>query len=230
MSAITRATSNRSSALWSITRGSGFFSRLRQRRRWWAAGHPLRGDGRLGEVVAERAEPGAFAQGRNPRQGPARARARAAARRGAQGGRLRYEHDGPSAASLRREGATESEWRFLDIFSTVEARRGTRMQLYIVRHGPAGEASEWAGPDRERPLTAKGREVVSRVEERLDELGVRSRGDRLEPVRARRETADILAAQLSEMTAEVGRSARGGVRDRGPDEPARRLLRRPRFS
>jgi phosphohistidine phosphatase len=47
------------------------------------------------------------------------------------------------------------------------------MRLHLLRHGPAGDAWDWDGPDETRPLTPKGRAVMSRVASRLAEAGFR---------------------------------------------------------
>lgn len=46
------------------------------------------------------------------------------------------------------------------------------MRLYLFRHGPAGEKTEWQGPDAERPLTDEGIRVTECVAQRLAELGL----------------------------------------------------------
>ena len=37
------------------------------------------------------------------------------------------------------------------------------MEIYFVRHGPAGHRSLWEGDDAERPLTPEGRQLMARV-------------------------------------------------------------------
>jgi phosphohistidine phosphatase len=74
--------------------------------------------------------------------------------------------------------------------------KGNAMQLYIVRHGPAGDASEWTSPDRDRPLTTHGKNVVLRVAEKLAELGVEVDAIITSPYVRAKQTADILARAL----------------------------------
>lgn len=40
--------------------------------------------------------------------------------------------------------------------------------MILVRHASAGDAAEWEGPDRERPLDAKGERQASRLVELLE--------------------------------------------------------------
>ncbi len=70
------------------------------------------------------------------------------------------------------------------------------MQLYIVRHGPAGNAGEWAGPDSDRPLTRHGKQVVLRVAQRLADLGLEVDAIITSPYVRARQTAEILARTL----------------------------------
>jgi phosphohistidine phosphatase len=70
------------------------------------------------------------------------------------------------------------------------------MKLYFLRHGEAGEPSEWAGDDALRPLTDEGRKRMAREArtlERLD-LGV----DRVisSPLVRALQTAEIVASAL----------------------------------
>jgi phosphohistidine phosphatase len=70
------------------------------------------------------------------------------------------------------------------------------MKLYFLRHGEAGEPSEWAGDDALRPLTDEGRKRMTREArtlERLD-LGV----DRVisSPLVRALQTAEIVASAL----------------------------------
>jgi phosphohistidine phosphatase len=70
------------------------------------------------------------------------------------------------------------------------------MQLYVVRHGPAGDSSAWTGPDRDRPLTSRGEQVVLRVAKRLAELGVEVDAIITSPYVRAKQTAEILAQSL----------------------------------
>jgi len=70
------------------------------------------------------------------------------------------------------------------------------MQLYFLRHGPAGDSESWQGTDDARPLTPQGRELMHSVAEGLHalELGV----DALvtSPLQRASETAAIVADAL----------------------------------
>lgn len=70
------------------------------------------------------------------------------------------------------------------------------MQLYIVRHGAAGDSAEWQGPDKDRPLTKRGKQVTAQVADRLAELGVKPDAIISSPYVRARQTADILARGL----------------------------------
>ncbi len=70
------------------------------------------------------------------------------------------------------------------------------MQLYVVRHGPAGDSFEWEGPDQERPLTPRGKQVVRRVGGRLGELGIAPDAILTSPYVRAAQTAEILAQAL----------------------------------
>lgn len=43
-------------------------------------------------------------------------------------------------------------------------------RLYFLRHAPAGSAEDWEGPDDQRPLTEKGRNLVRKERKGLREL------------------------------------------------------------
>jgi phosphohistidine phosphatase len=70
------------------------------------------------------------------------------------------------------------------------------VDLYIVRHGPAGDPLSWSGPDDSRPLTKKGIAVVTAVAGRLGELGVRPDAIVTSPYVRAFQTAEIIARTL----------------------------------
>ncbi|NJO19489.1 MAG: phosphohistidine phosphatase SixA [Spirulinaceae cyanobacterium RM2_2_10] len=79
------------------------------------------------------------------------------------------------------------------------------MQLYLIRHGIAGERAEYA-TDAERPLTEAGRKKTRRVAERLLACDLRLELVLTSPLLRARQTADILqavglAAQVQEFAA-----------------------------
>ncbi len=46
------------------------------------------------------------------------------------------------------------------------------MAIYLVRHGKAGDRLGWAGDDRLRPLSKKGRRQAARLAERFEDIAV----------------------------------------------------------
>ena len=74
--------------------------------------------------------------------------------------------------------------------------RGPIIQLCLLRHADAGDPAEWAGPDDDRPLSARGEAQAERLATFLH--GVRLHADVVissPKVRARR-TAEIVADGL----------------------------------
>lgn len=65
------------------------------------------------------------------------------------------------------------------------------MELYIIRHGLAGEHGTYAN-DEERPLTEEGQRRTKQVARRLYELGVRFDLIQTSPLVRARQTAEIL--------------------------------------
>ena len=68
------------------------------------------------------------------------------------------------------------------------------MSTFVVRHAKAGSRSRWDGDDRERPVSASGRQQADRIAERLTDAGVR--GLWSSPYRRCVETLEPLAARL----------------------------------
>jgi 8-oxo-dGTP diphosphatase len=58
-----------------------------------------------------------------------------------------------------------------DLLETVFAQTATA-PLYVVRHTKAGDREKWNGPDRERPLTRRGRRQAERLVERFRGLEI----------------------------------------------------------
>ncbi|MFE1744900.1 phosphohistidine phosphatase SixA [Coleofasciculus sp. H7-2] len=67
------------------------------------------------------------------------------------------------------------------------------MELYLIRHGIAAEASEDAN-DEERSLTREGHKKTAKVAKRLDEIGLRFDLILTSPLVRARQTAEILVA------------------------------------
>jgi len=70
------------------------------------------------------------------------------------------------------------------------------MELYFLRHGPAGSMSDWQGPDVERPLTDAGRRVVSAVADGLGRMDVDVDVILTSPYTRAMQTAEIVAERL----------------------------------
>jgi phosphohistidine phosphatase len=66
--------------------------------------------------------------------------------------------------------------------------------LYLIRHGIAAERGTYAD-DRDRPLTAKGRDRTERVAQRLSQLGIGFDLLLSSPLVRAYETAEILVYQ-----------------------------------
>ena len=70
------------------------------------------------------------------------------------------------------------------------------MELYFLRHGLAGERSEWTRPDEERPLTDGGKTQTAREAAGLAMLGLIPDLILTSPLVRARQTAEILAQEL----------------------------------
>lgn len=78
------------------------------------------------------------------------------------------------------------------------------MDLFLIRHGLAGEHGSYANDD-ERPLTKEGRKKTKQVAEKLFELGIQFDLIQTSPLVRARQTAEILmeaglSQQLEEAT------------------------------
>jgi phosphohistidine phosphatase len=87
------------------------------------------------------------------------------------------------------------------------------MLCYFVRHGTAVDAADFQGPDFDRPLTAKGRDRMERVAERLAELGVAVDEIVTSPLLRAKQTAMIIAGALGTRPSEDERL--GGIFNAG---------------
>lgn len=70
------------------------------------------------------------------------------------------------------------------------------MDLYLLRHGQAGNRLDWDGPDSERPLTESGRDGMARIASAIAKLGLHVDAIVTSPYARSRQTADILAEHL----------------------------------
>lgn len=68
--------------------------------------------------------------------------------------------------------------------------------FYAIRHGIAEDPETWTGPDRDRPLTPKGRRRTSEVGLALKKLGLAPDLIATSPYLRARETAEIIAKRL----------------------------------
>ena len=65
------------------------------------------------------------------------------------------------------------------------------MDIYFIRHGIAADPSEYEY-DRDRPLTAKGREKTARIAQKIREIGVNFNVILTSPLVRAKQTAQIL--------------------------------------
>ena len=70
------------------------------------------------------------------------------------------------------------------------------MKLYFLRHGIAGERSEWQGDDAARPLTAEGIDKMKRTAATLAQLDLGLNVIIASPLVRARQTAEIVARKL----------------------------------
>ena len=70
------------------------------------------------------------------------------------------------------------------------------MKLFFLRHGLAGDRSEWKGNDATRPLTDNGVEKMQRTAATLAQLDLELDAIITSPLVRARQTAEIVAQQL----------------------------------
>ena len=104
------------------------------------------------------------------------------------------------------------------------------IELYLVRHAHAGDATRWTGDDARRPLTAKGTMQADRLARHLAALRVDIDMVLSSPKVRARETAEPIAQALG-MEARIDARLGGGLTILGLEElladvgdPARALL------
>ncbi len=104
------------------------------------------------------------------------------------------------------------------------------IELYLVRHAHAGDATRWTGDDARRPLTAKGRTQADRLARHLGALRVDIDVVVSSPKVRARETAEPIAHALG-MEIRIDARLGGGLTILGLEEllsdlgdPARALL------
>lgn len=71
------------------------------------------------------------------------------------------------------------------------------MRLYFLRHGLAGSAGDWPGPDGERPLTPEGVERMKREAQAMARLGLKLDAVISSPLLRALQTAEIVADRLA---------------------------------
>jgi phosphohistidine phosphatase len=74
--------------------------------------------------------------------------------------------------------------------------RGTKVELYLLRHADAGDPQTWKGDDADRPLSGKGRKQARRIGRWLADLGRRPDVILTSPKARALQTATIVAASL----------------------------------
>jgi phosphohistidine phosphatase len=84
------------------------------------------------------------------------------------------------------------------------------MDLYFLRHGPAGANGAWDGDDADRPLTDRGRELTQRVAQRLAASGVTVDAVVTSPYARALQTAQIAAEVLGAAPPETDELLRPG--------------------
>jgi phosphohistidine phosphatase len=83
------------------------------------------------------------------------------------------------------------------------------MKLYFMRHGLAGERSEWKGNDAARPLTDEGIEKMKLIAATLSQMSLGLDAIIASPFVRARQTAEIVAQQLEIKLIEDARLAPG---------------------
>jgi phosphohistidine phosphatase len=73
---------------------------------------------------------------------------------------------------------------------------GAELELYLLRHAHAGDATKWAGPDSERPLSPKGRRQTERLGTFLAERGFAPDAIVASPKLRAKQTAELFADAL----------------------------------
>jgi phosphohistidine phosphatase len=89
------------------------------------------------------------------------------------------------------------------------------MELYFLRHGPAGAREAWDGDDADRPLTDRGRELTRRVATRLAATGLTLDVVVTSPYVRALQTAEIAAEALGSAAPETDELLRPGFDLRG---------------
>lgn len=78
----------------------------------------------------------------------------------------------------------------------------TRIDLFILRHGEAGNRMSVVEEDSERPLTPEGRAEMQKIAKSLNAVGLQTNRICTSPLRRARETAEIAAKILKIPTLE----------------------------
>ncbi len=71
------------------------------------------------------------------------------------------------------------------------------MKLYFLRHGQAGQRSQWQGDDAARPLTGEGKDRMAREAEALAKIGLALDVIVTSPLLRAVQTAEIVAQRLN---------------------------------
>lgn len=73
------------------------------------------------------------------------------------------------------------------------------MEIYLLRHGLAGDPGTWAGDDSQRPLTNEGRKRMLRTGDTLAALKIKPQLILSSPLRRAIETAQLAARAMDAM-------------------------------
>jgi phosphohistidine phosphatase len=93
--------------------------------------------------------------------------------------------------SLKKSVPTKRE------VAETEAASSVQIDLFVLRHGEAGNRMAVAKEDSERPLTTQGRTEMLKIAKSLRGVGLKAKCVYTSPLRRARETAEIVAKILN---------------------------------
>jgi len=112
---------------------------------------------------------------------------------------------------MKRQQCAFSEDKEVDVKKATSPRSvrtpsktatSTRIDLFILRHGEAGDRMTVVEKDFERPLTPEGRVEMQKIAKSLNAIGLQINRIYTSPLRRARETAEIVAKILEIPTLE----------------------------
>lgn len=89
-----------------------------------------------------------------------------------------------------------------NVLTPSKTASSTRIDLFILRHGEAGNRTAGVGEDSERPLTSEGRTEMQKIAKSLKAVGLQANRIYTSPLKRARETAEIAARILKIPTLE----------------------------